>query len=210
MQSPQKKEQGNIPLYLFHQGTNYRAYEYMGMHPAEKDGKPCMVCRVWAPNAKEVSVVGEFNQWDDAANPMEKISDGVWEGYIDELPPFSLYRYCVVTQGGDKLMKSDPYAYHFETRPGNSSRYYDISGYQWSDAAWYQQKARKPHYEQPVNIYEMHAGSWRKYSDGSVFSYSKLADELIPYIKEMGYTHIELMPLTEYPFDGSWGYPVMG
>ena len=210
MQSPQKKEQGNIPLYLFHQGTNYRAYEYMGMHPAEKDGKPCMVCRVWAPNAKEVSVVGEFNQWDDAANPMEKISDGVWEGYIDELPPFSLYRYCVVTQGGDKLMKSDPYAYHFETRPGNSSRYYDISGYQWSDAAWYQQKARKPHYEQPVNIYEMHAGSWRKYSDGSVFSYSKLADELIPYIKEMGYTHIELMPLTEYPFDGSWGYQVMG
>lgn len=210
MQSPQKNENSNLPLYLFHQGTNYRAYEYMGMHKTEKDGKPCMVCRVWAPNAQRVSVVGEFNNWDDSVNPMEKISDGVWEAYLEELPAFSLYRYCVVSQSGEKLMKSDPYAYHFETRPGNSSRYYDISGYDWKDAAWYRQKAKKPHYDQPVNIYEMHAGSWRKYSDGSVFSYDKLADELIPYVKEMGYTHVELMPLTEYPFDGSWGYQVMG
>lgn len=210
MQSPQKNENSNLPLYLFHQGTNYRAYEYMGMHKTEKDGKPCMVCRVWAPNAQRVSVVGEFNNWDDSVNPMEKISDGVWEAYLEELPAFSLYRYCVVSQSGEKLMKSDPYAYHFETRPGNSSRYYDISGYEWKDAAWYRQKAKKPHYDQPVNIYEMHAGSWRKYSDGSVFSYDKLADELIPYVKEMGYTHVELMPLTEYPFDGSWGYQVMG
>ena len=210
MQSPQKNENSNLPLYLFHQGTNYRAYEYMGMHKTEKYGKPCMVCRVWAPNAQRVSVVGEFNNWDDSVNPMEKISDGVWEAYLEELPAFSLYRYCVVSQSGEKLMKSDPYAYHFETRPGNSSRYYDISGYDWKDAAWYRQKAKKPHYDQPVNIYEMHAGSWRKYSDGSVFSYDKLADELIPYVKEMGYTHVELMPLTEYPFDGSWGYQVMG
>ena len=210
MQSPQKNENSNLPLYLFHQGTNYRAYEYMGMHKTEKDGKPCMVCRVWAPNAQRVSVVGEFNNWDDSVNPMEKISDGVWEAWLEELPAFSLYRYCVVSQSGEKLMKSDPYATHFETRPGNSSRYYDISGYDWKDAAWYRQKAKKPHYDQPVNIYEMHAGSWRKYSDGSVFSYDKLADELIPYVKEMGYTHVELMPLTEYPFDGSWGYQVMG
>ena len=210
MQSPQKNENSNLPLYLFHQGTNYRAYEYMGMHKTEKDGKPCMVCRVWAPNAQRVSVVGEFNNWDDSVNPMEKISDGVWEAWLEELPAFSLYRYCVVSQSGEKLMKSDPYATHFETRPGNSSRYYDISGFEWKDAAWYRQKAKKPHYDQPVNIYEMHAGSWRKYSDGSVFSYDKLADELIPYVKEMGYTHVELMPLTEYPFDGSWGYQVMG
>ena len=210
MQSPQKNETNNLPLYLFHQGTNYRAYEYMGMHKTEKDGKTCMVCRVWAPNAQKVSVVGEFNNWDESVNPMEKISDGVWEAYLDELPPFTLYRYCVISASGEKLMKSDPYAYHFETRPGNSSRYYDISGYEWKDAAWFRQKAKKPHYEQPVNIYEIHAGSWRKYSDGSVFSYDKLADELIPYIKEMGYTHVEMMPLTEYPFDGSWGYQVMG
>ena len=210
MQSPQKNENSNLPLYLFHQGTNYRAYEYMGMHKTEKDGKPFMVCRVWEPNAQRVSVVGEFNNWDDSVNPMEKISDGVWEAWLEELPAFSLYRYCVVSQSGEKLMKSDPYATHFETRPGNSSRYYDISGYDWKDAAWYRQKAKKPHYDQPVNIYEMHAGSWRKYSDGSVFSYDKLADELIPYVKEMGYTHVELMPLTEYPFDGSWGYQVMG
>ena len=123
MQSPQKNENSNLPLYLFHQGTNYRAYEYMGMHKTEKDGKPCMVCRVWAPNAQRVSVVGEFNNWDDSVNPMEKISDGVWEAWLEELPAFSLYRYCVVSQSGEKLMKSDPYAYHFETRPGNSSRY---------------------------------------------------------------------------------------
>ncbi|HIS50620.1 MAG TPA: 1,4-alpha-glucan branching protein GlgB [Candidatus Gallacutalibacter pullistercoris] len=210
MQSPQKNETNNLPLYLFHQGTNYRAYEYMGMHKTEKDGKTCMVCRVWAPNAQKVSVVGEFNNWDDSVNPMEKISDGVWEAYLPELPPFALYRYCVISANGEKLMKSDPYATHFETRPGNSSRYYDISGYEWKDAAWYRQKAKKPHYDQPVNIYEIHAGSWRKYSDGSVFSYDKLADELIPYVKEMGYTHVEMMPLTEYPFDGSWGYQVMG
>ncbi len=210
MQSPQKNETNNLPLYLFHQGTNYRAYEYMGMHKTEKDGKTCMVCRVWAPNAQKVSVVGEFNEWDDSVNPMEKISDGVWEAYLPELPPFALYRYCVISANGEKLMKSDPYATHFETRPGNSSRYYDISGYEWKDAAWYRQKAKKPHYDQPVNIYEIHAGSWRKYSDGSVFSYDKLADELIPYVKEMGYTHVEMMPLTEYPFDGSWGYQVMG
>ena len=210
MQSPQKNETNNLPLYLFHQGTNYQAYEYMGMHKTEKDGQACMVCRVWAPNAQRVSVVGEFNNWDDSVNPMEKISDGVWEAYLPELPPFALYRYCVISANGEKLMKSDPYATHFETRPGNSSRYYDISGYEWKDAAWYRQKAKKPHYDQPVNIYEIHAGSWRKYSDGSVFSYDKLADELIPYVKEMGYTHVEMMPLTEYPFDGSWGYQVMG
>ena len=210
MQSPQKNETNNLPLYLFHQGTNYQAYEYMGMHKTEKDGQACMVCRVWAPNAQRVSVVGEFNEWDDSVNPMEKISDGVWEAYLPELPPFALYRYCVISANGEKLMKSDPYATHFETRPGNSSRYYDISGYEWKDAAWYRQKAKKPHYDQPVNIYEIHAGSWRKYSDGSVFSYDKLADELIPYVKEMGYTHVEMMPLTEYPFDGSWGYQVMG
>ena len=210
MQSPQKNENSSVPLYLFHQGTNYRAYEYMGMHQVQKDGRTQMVCRVWAPNAQSVSVVGEFNNWDDSVNPMEKISDGVWEAYLEELPPFTLYRYCVVTPQGDKIMKSDPYAFHFETRPGNSSRYYDIGGYNWSDEAWYRQKAKKPHYDQPVNIYEIHAGSWRKYEDGSVFSYDKLADELIPYVKEMGYTHVELMPLTEYPFDGSWGYQVMG
>ena len=210
MQSPQKNENSSVPLYLFHQGTNYRAYEYMGMHQVQKDGRTQMVCRVWAPNAQSVSVVGEFNNWDDSVNPMEKISDGVWEAYLEELPPFTLYRYCVVTPQGDKIMKSDPYAFHFETRPGNSSRYYDIGGYNWSDEAWYRQKANKPHYDQPVNIYEIHAGSWRKYEDGSVFSYDKLADELIPYVKEMGYTHVELMPLTEYPFDGSWGYQVMG
>ena len=210
MQSPQKTQKSNVPLYLFHQGTNYRAYEYMGMHRVQQGNRTCMVCRVWAPNAQKVSVVGEFNNWDDSVNPMEKISDGVWEAYLDELPPFALYRYCVVTPQGEKIMKSDPYAFHFETRPGNSSRYYDIEGYEWSDEAWYRQKAQKPHYDQPVNIYEIHAGSWRKYANGSVFSYDKLADELIPYIKEMGYTHVELMPLTEYPFDGSWGYQVMG
>ena len=212
MQSPQKNENSNLPLYLFHQGTNYRAYEYMGMHKTEKDGKPCMVCRVWAPNAQAVSLVGDFNNWDDEKHPLEKISEnGVWEAILPfELDQYSVYKFCIVKQDGTKVLKSDPYAYHFETRPNNSSIYCDIEGFAWEDDAWFRHKAAKPHYSRPVNIYEVHAGSWRRYADGNVFSYDKLADELIPYLLDMGYTHVELMPLTEYPFDGSWGYQVTG
>ena len=204
-------EKDNLPLYLFHQGTNYKAYEYLGMHRTQKDGKPCMVCRVWAPNAESVSVVGDFNKWVPEKNPMEKISSGVWECFLPTVfEQFAAYKFCVTGVDGRQVFKIDPYAFHFEQAPGSASKYYDISGFSWNDAAWFRRKKEKPHYSQPVNIYEVHAGSWRRYKDGNVFSYEKLAQELIPYVKEMGYTHIELMPLTEYPYDGSWGYQVTG
>lgn len=211
VQKESKKKQGNVPLYLFHQGTNYKAYEYMGVHKAEMEGKQGMICRVWAPNAASVSVVGDFNQWDVNHSPMEKISDGVWEKFIPiTFKKYEEYKFCVESPDGNKVFKSDPYARHFETRPNNASKYYDIESYQWHDTAWQRYKLNKPHYNQPVNIYEVHAGSWRKYDDGNIFSYKKLAEELIPYVKKMGYTHIEFMPLTEYPFDASWGYQVTG
>ena len=211
MPDVKKTEENNFPLYLFHEGTNVKAYEYMGLHKAIVNGKEGMACRVWAPNAQEVSLVGPFNEWDIAKNPMEKISDGVWECYLPEvLPMYEIYKFSITGKDGKKVMKSDPYAFHFEAGIGHASRYYDIEGFQWNDAGWYQRQKEKLHYNQPVNIYEVHMGSWRRYADGNVFSYDKLADELIPYIKEMGYTHIELMPVTEYPFDGSWGYQVMG
>ena len=206
-----KHEENNVPLYLFHQGTNYKAYDFLGLHKTKVNGKDGMVFRVWAPDAKSVSVVGDFNQWDDTVAPMEKISDGVWECFLPYvLEPFSLYKFSIETPSGKKICKGDPYGFHFETRPGTASKYYDIEGYQWNDNAWIRQKKKRPHYNSPVNIYEVHLGSWRQYEDGSHFSYDKIADELIPYVKDMGFTHVELMPITEYPFDDSWGYQVTG
>ena len=206
-----EKKPENIPLYLFRSGKNRRAYEYMGLHRTTRNGKECMVARVWAPKAKEVSLVGNFCNWDKAKYPLEKIDDAVWEGYTDFVfEPFEMYKFYLKTAQGEDTYKADPYARHTETRPGTASRWYELEGYDWKDGTWFEHKRKEPHYSQPVNIYEMHAGSWRKYADGSVFSYEKLGDELIPYVKDMGFTHIEFMPLTEYPFDGSWGYQVMG
>ena len=201
----------DLPEILFHEGKNYRAYEYMGAHFTKRDGEDGVVFRVWAPNARQVSVVGDFNDWNPAADLMQKITDGgVWEGFVPGLPVYSLYKYCVTTPDGEERMKSDPYAFHTETPPDNASKIYDLSGYKWQDAAWQEEKRRRPIYDAPVNIYEVHAGSWRRYEDGSRFDYVKLAEELAVYVKEMGYTHVELMPITEYPYDGSWGYQVSG
>ena len=206
-----EKKPENVPLYLFRSGKNRRAYEYMGLHKTVKDGKECMVARVWAPRAKEVSLVGNFCNWDKAKYPLEKIDDAVWEGYTDFVfQPFELYKFYIKTAQGKDTYKADPFARHSETRPGTASRWVELEGYQWHDGDWLRYKEENPHYERPVNIYEVHAGSWRKYQDGSVFSYDKLGDELIPYVKDMGFTHIEFMPLTEYPYDGSWGYQVTG
>jgi len=200
-----------LSLSQFRQGTNDKVYEFLGVHKTEREGKPCMVCRAWAPNAKAVSVAGDFNKWDPAANPMEPIGGGVWECRLPFVfRQFDAYKFCVTTAGGEQVFKIDPFAFHFEKAPGNASKYYDISGFSWNDAAWYRRKKAKPHYSRPVNIYEVHAGSWRRYPDGNTFSYDKLAEELIPYVKDMGYTHVELMPIMEYPFDGSWGYQVTG
>ncbi len=203
-----KTEKENVPLYLFHQGNNAKAYEYMGAHKTQ-NGR--VVFRTWAPKAVSVSVVGDFNQWDRKSNPMKRISDGgVWEGYADGIQPFDIYKFDIETQDGRFLQKTDPYAFHMETRPSNASRFYELDGFRWTDSKWNSDKKKKSIYDSAVNIYEIHAGSWRRYADGNVFSYEKLADELIPYLLDMGYTHVELMPITEYPFDGSWGYQVTG
>lgn len=202
----------NDQLYYFHQGTHCKAYEYLGAHKTTLDGKSVFVFRTWAPNAMKVSVVGDFNSWNENENPMTRISDnGVWECYVDKiLDEYSIYKFSIYTQDGETILKTDPYAFHTETRPSNASRIYDLSTYEWGDDKWYKDKSKTDIYSSPMNIYEVHAGSWRKFSDGNTFSYDKFGDELIAYVKEMGYTHIELMPMTEYPFDGSWGYQVTG
>ena len=202
----------NDDLYLFQQGTNFKAYEFMGAHSEVVDGAAGVMFRTWAPNAISVSVVGEFNHWDRNMYPMQRIPNSdVWQCFIaDAVKEYDVYKYSIETQSDKIILKTDPYAFHCETRPSNGSKFYNLDGYSWKDAAWYKHKAANSHYSSPVNIYEVHAGSWRKFADGNNFSYEKFGDELIPYVKEMGYTHIELMPMTEYPFDGSWGYQVTG
>ena len=166
--------------------------------------------RVWAPNAKAVSVVGDFNGWNNESNPMLALGDGVWETKIKGLKNFDSYKYAVTRIDGSIVLKSDPYARHYETAPANASKLYMADGYRWNDGDWREAQKGKNIYESPVNIYEVHAGSWRRFSDGNTFDYVKLAEELAEYVKKMHYTHIELMPITEYPYEGSWGYQVTG
>ncbi|MDD2418434.1 MAG: 1,4-alpha-glucan branching protein GlgB [Oscillospiraceae bacterium] len=192
----------------FHRTTETRAYEVLGCHPAE-DGET--VFRTWAPGAVSVCVVGDFNDWNPQANPMERVSDqGIWECSIPSMSEYDIYKYCITGSENTRVMKSDPYAYHYETRPANASRVYNIEGYRWKDKAWIKSKLENSVYDCPMNIYEVHAGSWRRFSDGNVLSYNALAEQLIPYVVEMGYTHIELLPLMEYPYDASWGYQATG
>ncbi len=199
-------EKNSIPLYLFHEGTNSKAYEFLGAHPCESG-----VCfRVWAPSAEWVGVGGDFNGWQPENAPMEKISVGVWECTVENVNRFDSYKFLIRTQDGRSIYKSDPYAFHTQTRPDTASKYYGELDFKWTDKSWLKKRKEKNIYESPVNIYEVHAGSWQAYDDGNPLNYRELADRLMPYAKEMGYTHIELLPVTEYPFDGSWGYQVTG
>ncbi len=202
----------DLPIYLFHEGSNSRAYDLLGCHllGVGKDAEEAVFC-TWAPHAAAVSVVGDFNNWDPLANPLERLNDaGLWRGSIHGILEFDCYKYCVTTTKGDRRLKTDPYGFHAETRPGTASKAYCIEGYAWHDGEWQAEKASANPFEKPINIYELHAGSWKTYPDGKPYSYAKLAEELIPYVKAMGYTHVELMPLNEYPFDGSWGYQPTG
>ena len=201
------KKENNIPLYLFHEGTNAKAYEFLGAHPCD-NGKT--VFRVWAPNAQWVGVAGDFNGWQPQNAPMEKISQGVWECTVDGVKEYDAYKYSITTPDGRNIYKSDPYAFHCETRPDTASKYYSSLDFEWSDKVWLKKRKKKDIYSSPVNIYEVHAGSWQMHDDGNPLTYRELADSLVPYVKEMGYTHIELLPITEHPFDGSWGYQVTG
>ncbi len=198
----------NVPLYFFNKGENARAYEYLGAH-FNTDGS--VTFRVWAPHAQAVSVVGDFNGWNSSAAPMLPVDDSeVWETTVKNAKIFDAYKFCIKTQAGREIMKCDPYAFHAETRPDNASKLYELGGYEWQDGEWLAERKKQSVYKSPVNIYEVHAGSWKQYADGNFLSYRALADELVPYVKKMGYTHIEFMPLSEYPFDGSWGYQVTG
>ncbi len=217
--SPVKKKDNNelinannsSDLFLFHEGTNCKAYNFLGAKPLISGRKTGVIFRVWAPAALSVSVVGDFNEWDRLKNPMKRCGEkGVWQTYISGIKEYDIYKYSIETPDKKTVLKADPYAYHMETRPDTASRFYDISGYQWGDEAWFNYKSRHTVSSSPINIYEVHAGSWKRYPDGNCFEYEKLADELITYVKEMGYTHIELMPITEHPLDESWGYQVTG
>ena len=203
------KNQNDFPLYLFYQGKNYEAYKFFGVHSGKKGRSKIFTFRVWAPTAVSVSVVGDFNNWDRSCNPMARIADGVWEAQISKLKQFDAYKYSIETADGRILMKADPYAAHFETRPGTASKIYE-SSYDWEDSEWYEEKKSRIIYKSPVNIYEVHLGSWKNYGEEKFLDYITFANEIIPYLKKMSYTHVEFMPLTEYPFDGSWGYQVTG
>lgn len=206
-----KKTPNNFSEFLFHQGTNYEAYRYLGSHPAKYGRSVGATFRVWAPHAKSVSVVGDFNGWDREKNPMVKSDDGeIWFCFVPHIKQYDLYKYSIEGADDKIYMKADPYAFHAEEAPGTASKFYDIDGYEWRDEAWQKESSEKNIFASPLNIYEIHLGSWRRYEDGNTFSYTKMADELIPYVKEMGYTYIELLPITEYPYEGSWGYQVTG
>ena len=207
MPSIQNHPDNDFPLYLFHQGKNYEAGKFFGAHKNASSG--CWRLRVWAPRAKSVSVIGDFNQWDRTQNPMVRISETVWETEISELKQFDAYKYSIETEDGRLLDKADPYAQHFERRPGTASKIYE-SSYVWGDSEWMLSRGEKSPYKNPMNVYEMHLGSWKHSEDEEFPSYISVAEKLIPYLKKMSYTHVEFMPLTEYPFDGSWGYQVTG
>ena len=197
-------------LEVFHTGDSVRAYDFLGAHLVNRNDKNGVVFRVWAPTARSVSVAGDFNNWNNEANYMYNIGYGVWEVFVEGVKEFCTYKYCIESEYGDRLMKADPYAFHAQTRPGQASVVYDIESYSWNDSEWFNKRKENNISSSPMNIYEIHAGSWRKYPDGNFFNYQKLADELIPYLKEMHYTHVQLMPIMEHPYDGSWGFQTTG
>ena len=202
-----KNDYNDFPLYVFHQGKNFKAQEFLGAHKVE-NGK--YVFRVWAPNAKSIFVTGAFNDWSEDAAPMYRLNDGgVWEAYVDGVKNYDSYKFIIYTETGRKLYKADPYAIHAETRPGTASKIFE-GNYKWGDNAWLKKRKATSIYSSPVNIYEVHLGSWKRHDDGNTLSYRDLAKELVEYVKNMGYTHIELLPVAEHPFDGSWGYQVTG
>lgn len=201
------KKEYQLPLYLFHKGENYKSYEFFGVHRIKND---TFVFRLWAPHAQSVSLIGDFNGWDFEADYMMPISQGIWEIVLSGVNIYDCYKYAIRTRDGRIIEKADPYGFHCETRPGTASKVYELEKFKWNDKKWEENCLKSNILEKPVNIYEIHFGSWKRHEDGNFLSYREMADELIPYVKDMGYTHIEMMPIMEYPYDGSWGYQVTG
>ena len=208
-----KKEHkhAELPIYLFKQGNNFEAYRFFGAHMERQGDREGVVFRTWAPHAKAVCIVGDFNSWVPGSHPMQQLEDtGIWEAFIPGIQEYDVYKYCITTPGDELLFKADPYAFHAETRPSNGSKVYNLDGYQWQDDEWEARQKKADPINGPMNIYELHAGSWKVKENGDPYNYSELADQLIPYLQYMGYTQVELLPVTEHPFDGSWGYQVTG
>ncbi|WP_425358165.1 1,4-alpha-glucan branching protein GlgB [Coriobacterium glomerans] len=221
-------------IYLLSNGTWQRSWEKMGAHPDTQDGARGWRFRVWAPLARSVRIVGDFNRWDVDANHLKRILDSdIWEGFIADLKRGELYKFVIETEEGNLIYKADPYAFFAERAPGTASRLMDLADYAWSDDAWMAARRSADHMKRPLNIYEVHLGSWRRHGDapqgepdenggypgpgdsfpaqrGVGYTYDELAEELVAYIVEMGYTHVEIMPIMEHPFDGSWGYQPTG
>ena len=187
-----------------------RLWRQLGSHPGTENGRSGWHFRVWAPNAAKVCLTGDFNNWDENGLPMTKQEGGVWWCFVPGLSQYDRYRYAVHTADGQVVSKADPFAFHAEFRPGTASKCCDLSGYFWGDRAWISRRRRQAAYDRPVNIYEVHLGSWRRGEGGTFLPYREIARWLIPYIKQMGYTHVELLPITEHPLDDSWGYQCTG
>ena len=225
----------NDDLFLFARGEWYKSYEKMGAHPAvTDDGTHGFHFAVWAPDVKSVHVIGDFNGWDEMATPLHvSESGGIWQGFVPGIEEGALYKYLIECNDGRKLYKADPYGFYAEKVPGTASRTFDLDGYKWGDGSYMKARAKRDMFAEPLNIFEVHLGSWRRHGDepqgeprpdgtypgpgdpfpaqrGVVYSYDDLADELVAYVKEMGYSHIEIMPVNEHPFDGSWGYQPTG
>ncbi len=200
--------------YVFGQGTHYDIYKKLGAHPSVEDGVEGIFFAVWAPNAASVNVIGTFNGWNEDLHRMEKIGPiGIYTLFIPGVGENEMYKYLIRTPEGEKLYKADPFANYAEMRPGNASKTYDITKFKWTDAAWMTDRTGKDYNKEPVAIYECHIGSWMKHPDGTkegFYNYREFADRIVEYLKEMKYTHIELMGIAEYPYDGSWGYQVTG
>lgn len=201
--------------YLFGEGTHYEIFNKLGAHETCIDGKRGIYFAVWAPNAKAVNVIGEFNGWNEEANPMKRLEPlGIYEAFIESANLGTMYKYLIISKDNEKLYKADPYAFYAEMRPGTASIAADISNFAWGDSEWIKKREKTDPKKMPVSIYEVHPGSWKKHcsenDEDGFYNYKELAHELVDYVKDMGYTHVELMGIAEHPFDGSWGYQVTG
>lgn len=207
-------EIGELDHYLLGQGTHYEIYKKMGAHKVKKGKKEGVYFAVWAPHARSVSVVGDFNEWDMEANPMERGEPlGIYTCFIPDIEEYALYKYCVQTYKGEYVFKADPYGTYAELRPGTASRVADLAKIKWTDDVWMENRKKWKHTEQPMSIYEAHIGSWKRHpgrEDEGFYNYREFGKEIASYLKDMGYTHVELIGIAEHPFDGSWGYQVIG
>ncbi len=215
----QKPEENQVFIseadqYVFGQGTHYDIYKKLGAHPSVENGVKGMFFAVWAPNAASVNVIGTFNDWNEDLHVMTKIGPiGIYTLFLPGVGENEMYKYLIRTPEGEKLYKADPFANYAEMRPGNASKTYDITKFKWTDDTWMANRNGKDYNKEPVAIYECHIGSWMKHPDGTkegFYNYREFADRIVEYLKEMKYTHVELMGIAEYPYDGSWGYQVTG